>query len=217
MDPLPPITPPTPSPMPMAPPTARWGMLGAIIGAALVLGAVAYWGIHQAYDGSYVVPSFSPRPSTSAVPADWKTYRNEQYGFEVKYPTEYFDAQYFSNRGQVDVSMTSPNGAELHIAIETLDTQSCIDLLCNQPAQSRSVMNEISWDYLGMQNYCDAGHCSSERPVYRTVHGNSRLYFFFDKEPREHQILSTFKFASPSSSVPSDLKSFSSKYFNLSF
>ena len=31
----------------------------------------------------------SPAPTPSTVPADWKTYRNEKYGFEFQYPSDW--------------------------------------------------------------------------------------------------------------------------------
>ena len=57
-----------------------------------LLGAGAYAGIWYWQDqqvAQEVVPTFTPRPSTTPDPtADWKTYTNTQYGFEFKYPAE---------------------------------------------------------------------------------------------------------------------------------
>ena len=45
-------------------------------------GAIWWWGNQQS--AQEVVPTFTPRAAD--VTASWKTYRNEKYGFELKYP-----------------------------------------------------------------------------------------------------------------------------------
>ena len=54
-------------------------------------GGIWYWGKQQyTFEDMNPVFTFTPRPSVAADPtADWKTYTNTQYGFTVKYPTDY--------------------------------------------------------------------------------------------------------------------------------
>ena len=129
-----------------------------------------------------------------AVPADWKTYRNEQYGFEFRYPSEYSDSKNFGGEGVINISIGSKNDTIINLIREPLNGDLCTEFLCDEPAKKQLSMNGINWDYLGMQHYCDAGGCSLDSSVYRTIHGDGRYYMRFYEEKYEADILVGFKF-----------------------
>lgn len=68
--------------------------------AVFLLGVFSFW-IYQEITAEETkvsppptvtpTPILSPTPTTEAtttIPADWKTYKNKEYGFEINYPTE---------------------------------------------------------------------------------------------------------------------------------
>ena len=81
---------PPPSPQYSASNPKHLSKLVTLVVLSLTLGLAAYAGILYWQDqklGEEYAISFTPRPSVTADPiADWKTYTNTQYGFEVKYP-----------------------------------------------------------------------------------------------------------------------------------
>jgi hypothetical protein len=77
----------------------------------------------QCPDGSVVGRSgpkceFAACPTApSTVPADWKTYRNEQYGFEMRYPNEWKVTDISStNSGKEYVGVTVKSPSRLDLA-----------------------------------------------------------------------------------------------------
>ncbi len=57
-----------------------------ILIAVLLVGGIIYWANTKKVEEP-LSPSPSPTPASS-IPAGWKTYRSEEYGFEVQYPDD---------------------------------------------------------------------------------------------------------------------------------
>jgi len=163
-------------------------------------------------DGSYVsrigpncefaqCPSVIPSPSPSAVAdetKDWQTYKNEQYGFEVRYPGDWTLAQNNTVSKDEEISMLKNGSVAFHVSISqaktTLDdwtnklkteTSSKENLIFNGLPAVKMVFN----DFPGAPN----------TESYYFIKNNN-LYSLSFTVPAvvdtltENQILSTFKF-----------------------
>ena len=129
--------------------------------------------------------------------SSWKTYRNEQHGFEFRYPTDWsVEADTFKNiKGQVVISISSANSA--NIGISYCGAQS-ISKIPDKRCEFLSVGGggiEIDW---GFNNTVVASFDVSTSAYFLT------FYKDFVKKEIIQQILSTFKFTSPepSSLIP---------------
>ena len=99
-----PVLPPAPVLLPAH--HIRWKLISAIFVVALFAGFEAYYFINKSV-AEEVIPVFTPRPTLDPT-ASWKTYWNKQYGFEVKYPSDWL----LTENSDKQVSLQSPSTLE---------------------------------------------------------------------------------------------------------
>ena len=176
-----------------------------IIVAILAVGAVVL--VYQYYWQPQTAPA-PPEPSADET-ANWKTYRNEEYGFEIKYPNDWYI--YANNSSDVFIQSTKEESGGIpgpHINAFEIEAKSItLNTTLLQAIQGR--VDEIKKaginftqenikiggkDGLKIKTVCEGVGCGA--PEWFVINGNYFYYFnsnlgysnIFD------QILSTFRF-----------------------
>ncbi|MEK7124907.1 MAG: hypothetical protein AAB864_00700 [Patescibacteria group bacterium] len=173
--------PPSPAPMPVIPPVppTRWGMLAGILVGAVILGAGAYFLLKV----PVIAPAYTPSPSPSTVPSDWKTYTNATYGFEFKYPSTakiVGPVPTVSSGFSVEINYEGREGYEPpRLEISTLkDTRSNIQYVNTNTFMGNEGENPIQFVSNGRTMYANCVNYSKDPVVMSFC----------------NQILSTFRF-----------------------
>ena len=161
------------------------------------------------------ITTLTPTPTATLTPSEtnsWKTYRNEDYGFEIKYPSNLEKGTDVSQYGVDTILFSNKNsGTDIEYKFQV-----SIDNNINSGADPLTVLNQqpqnvvsgptaltvgnnstkgyrIKWNYQGKEYIYNLAYFSYQ----------NKIYAFNDlglKENEFYQILSTFKFIEPDQS-----------------
>lgn len=171
-------------------------------------------------DGPAKVEFSCGYPSTVTTPtpdvtADWKTYVNTRFGFEIKYPS-YFKTQ--ASDSETGTSEATSTSRSLYLydskdsAMYEKQYLSIQDKLYENMAPSswtecgELINSNVQIEKYGLVLKTDYG----DKNIYRTKHNGKIIYFITSGDQKKqsliNQILSTFKFLEKNTLSPTDTK-----------
>ena len=216
MDPLP----QTPTPLPELP--AGYNHLPkfhALVAILILLGIAAVRGVWSWYNANSIeeyLPAYTPRIESTT---DWQTYRNDEYGFELKYPGDWIVSTPFSY--QEGIFLGKNNSSDDHPYIAILPNgEFDAGLPSGTPTESQIIFageeaKQREWPNLRIINLLRSRSNWS-------LTGNRIEGLFVDNKEKElvDKILSTFKFIEPvvsTSPAPIAWKTYTSQRYDFSF
>ena len=208
---------PQPNPVPIVPPQHSWFVrhllaeVLAVVAVAAALGLIYYFQVGR-------MPAVVQPPAHVAkvdVTKDWKTYTNGQYGFLLKYPSEWSVTSDHDSNGYYEVQWNGPDNSYLNIHIDDNPQNLSIpDYYKNKDASKIFTLNVIN-------NQRFYAVSTSAEEFY--VANNSNIYVI-DLNTESNitkPILSTFKFTpitfTITDSQKAGWKTYTNKVFNFQF
>jgi len=177
-----------------------------IVGITLVFGVAGYLAMNKDNLGG-LSKSDIEEGNNFAIDetADWKTYTNEEYGFELKYPNGWFlyedgDNVYFQPDEEVEGNIPGPHASALSVRIEKLSEDENLEQKIKTDKNRAGMEFEQSKIMIGGENaflvksICEGVGCGS--PEWYFVK-DEYLYSFNSNlgySPAFDRIISTFKF-----------------------
>lgn len=148
------------------------------------------------------VQNISPaKGNPSSVPADvmgeWKENINGRYNFSFKYPKDFLIRE-SESKYEYDMDINKGTDFQSLLSVQPVSFDNWPYYMYLEYQETLKI-DSTDWDVMTGQKVCDADACLDVMIAYTTVHENYRYAFVLtDKkyEPRQKEILSTFKFSS---------------------
>lgn len=157
------------------------------------------------FEAPVMAPTFTPRPSPanlevelpSDISADWKTYRNEGYGFEFRYPGDFkILFEKYDQYNHLVVLKKDQQQFEVRIIKRSISLDKYWYL--DTPIDSTGTLGDKQANIYKSTGYCDGPGCGPPFITYVAEVNNDfyHMTFYGDQalSKTENQILSTFKF-----------------------
>ncbi len=190
--------------------------------------------LSQSKTGLPTTPKSAPTTVTGTT-SDWKTYKNSQYGFEFKYPSDWavgdFDGQitisppnHSGDFGSALVIQSSKNNlliSQLCGSKKNNDFNTIEGIYCGPQysGQSTKNINGTNWEILphDYASFPPAGSITYDTVYKNRLYSIHNLSLTLDEEKGLDQILSTFKFTTPTSNSTTNWQTYSDPAIGLTF
>ncbi len=179
-----------PNPVINQPPNNIWKIVVLVIIGVLVLGGASYSAYYYWQNNKPVV---APIDET----ANWQTYKNDKYGFEFKYPIQFYVVSQSPNSVSLDDVKNKNQDRFGRYTTATVSEESSFEnflsrLVNDMTGEKLNITKQekISGDPILYKIY--VGNSGSFHGV--AVKGNAYVYIVPGSGPDVNQILSTFKF-----------------------
>jgi len=185
---------------------SKIGIIIVIVVIILVIGSIIYW-LPYGFQDVKVTNTIEEEIENES--ADWKTYRNEKYGFEVKYPDKFVVAEdsinnsviYFSQveyEPEIFLSVQdSPTTLLFYGTFNIVSREDAVDSTAILDSSEDVVINSINWkkEVWSLQaNLKVISYYTEHKNKYYTISVGANESSYNDKEDNISQMLSTFKF-----------------------
>jgi hypothetical protein len=137
----------------------------------------------------------SCQPALVVEPA-WITFKNQEYGYEFRYPSEARVDVLLEDASQVKVQIEPGDPFEVMVTLQYTSADA-LYYLDTPPSGERTIRENIWSEFLLPDGYCDAAGCSS--PIYALQMESGNILFtvtFYSQKTTtelQEEILATFK------------------------
>ena len=170
-----------------------WG--GGIIILAIVVGYIAlanfeHWfpfGLRQNTTATTGIVTPAPSANSDGVMANWKTYRSDKFGFELKYPGDWEDK--YNSSYETDIGKLMMQFAEFELAPSTGGLVTTKAQLLKEKNDISSTGTLVNGKRVKVNNFLSQGDYVRMATFFSGRSGNDRIWLYVYINPANFQQL----------------------------